>query len=149
MDGLAGNVAGGLVERYPELAATLDRWAADEDFWVRRSALLALLGPLRRGDGDFARFAGYADAMLEEREFFIRKAIGWVLRETGKKRPDLVAGWLGPRVHRASGVTVREAVKPLPPAVARRPAGGLPGQTPRALRACRQRHHRLNGQAGR
>jgi 3-methyladenine DNA glycosylase AlkD len=54
--------------------------------------------------------------MLAEKEFFIRKAIGWVLRETAKKRPDLVADWLAPRVHRASGVTVREAVKPLPPA---------------------------------
>ena len=28
--------------------------------------------------------------MLEEREFFIRKAIGWVLRETSKRRPELV-----------------------------------------------------------
>jgi plasmid stability protein len=46
---------------------------------VRRTALLALLLPLRRGAGDFAR---YAEALLEEREFFIRKAIGWVLRET-------------------------------------------------------------------
>lgn len=116
-DGLAANVAGDLLERYPDLAARLDLWARDEDFWLRRSAVLALMGPLRRGGGDFARFAGYADSMLEDREFFIRKAIGWVLRETAKKRPDLVAGWLGPRVHRASGVTVREAVKPLPTAV--------------------------------
>ena len=116
VDGLAANVAGDLVDRYPELTGTLDRWARDDDFWLRRSALLALLGPLRRGGGDFARFAGYADAMLGEREFFIRKAIGWVLRETARKRPGLVAGWLGPRVHRASGVTVREAVKPLPAA---------------------------------
>jgi hypothetical protein len=38
-----------------------------------------------------------------------------LLRETAKTRPGLVAGWLDPRVHRASGVTVREAVKPLPP----------------------------------
>jgi 3-methyladenine DNA glycosylase AlkD len=113
VDSLAADVMGRLTEDYPELTATLDRWAADEDFWIRRSALLALLVPLRRGEGDFARFAGYADAMLEEREFFIRKAIGWVLRETGKRRPDLVAGWLAPRIHRASGVTVREAVKPL------------------------------------
>lgn len=120
VDGLAASVAGDLVERYPELAGTLDRWASDQDFWIRRSALLAMLGPLRRGDGDFARFARYADMMLEEREFFIRKAIGWVLRETAKRRPDLVAAWLGPRVHRASGITVREAVKPLPePARAR------------------------------
>jgi 3-methyladenine DNA glycosylase AlkD len=51
--------------------------------------------------------------MLEEKEFFIRKAIGWVLRETARKRPDLVYGWLLPRAARASGVTVREAVKPL------------------------------------
>ena len=114
VDGLAANVAGSLVDRHPELAATLDRWAGDDDFWLRRSAMLALLRPLRRDDGAFERFAGYADAMLEEKEFFIRKAIGWVLRDTARRRPDLVAAWLAPRVHRASGVTVREAVKPLP-----------------------------------
>ena len=77
--------------------------------------MLALLVPLRRGEpANFERFARYADAMLEEREFFIRKAIGWVLRETGKRQPELVADWLAPRVGRASGVTMREAVKWLP-----------------------------------
>jgi 3-methyladenine DNA glycosylase AlkD len=111
VDGLAASVAGELVERYPELSKTLDRWSSDEDFWVRRAALLALLVPLRRGEGDFARFGRYADAMLEEREFFIRKAIGWVLRDTARKRPDLVYAWLQPRAGRASSVTVREAVK--------------------------------------
>ncbi len=116
VDGLAADVLGGLTERFPaQLHPVLDRFAADDDFWIRRSALLALLVPLRRGEpGGFERFAGYADAMLSEREFFIRKAIGWVLRETGKRQPDLVAGWLAPRLHRASGVTVREAVKWLP-----------------------------------
>jgi 3-methyladenine DNA glycosylase AlkD len=111
VDVLAPNVAGLLVERHPELAATLDRWAEDEDFWVRRSALLALVAPLKRGEGDFERFSRYADGMLEEREFFIRKAIGWVLRETSKKRPELVYDWIRERAVRASGVTIREAVK--------------------------------------
>jgi 3-methyladenine DNA glycosylase AlkD len=115
VDGLAADVMGSLVERAPELLATLDRWAADDDFWIRRSALLSLLVPLRRGDtAQFTRFGRYADAMLEEREFFIRKAIGWVLRETAKRQPDLVADWLAPRAGRASGVTMREAVKWLP-----------------------------------
>jgi 3-methyladenine DNA glycosylase AlkD len=117
VDSLAEHVMGGLVERYPELIATLDRWAGDDDFWLRRSAMLALLRPLRRGEGDFARFSRYADQMLEEKEFFIRKAIGWILRDTAKRRPALVAEWLAPRAHRASGVTIREAVKPLPPGV--------------------------------
>ena len=52
--------------------------------------------------------------MLEEREFFIRKAIGWVLRELGKRRPTEVMAWLAPRTHRASGVTMREATRYLP-----------------------------------
>ena len=115
VDGLAADVMGSLVQRFPELLATLDRWATDDNFWIRRSAMLALLVPLRRGDtAQFERFAGYADAMLAEREFFIRKAIGWVLRETAKRQPDLVAAWLTPRASRTSGVTMREAVKSLP-----------------------------------
>jgi 3-methyladenine DNA glycosylase AlkD len=113
VDGLAGSVVGPLVERAPTAAAVLDRWAVDDDFWIRRSALLALLESLRRGGGDFERFGKYADAMLDEKEFFIRKAIGWVLRDTARKRPDMVFEWLLPRAARASGVTLREACKPL------------------------------------
>ena len=113
VDPLAASIVGPLAERYPVLNAELDRWAVDGDFWLRRSALLALLGALRRGEGDFGRFSRYADSMLEEKEFFIRQAIGWVLRETAKRRPDMVFEWLRPRAGRASGVTLREAVKPL------------------------------------
>jgi 3-methyladenine DNA glycosylase AlkD len=111
VDELAIVIVGPLVVRSPALRRVIDRWAVDDDFWLRRSAMLALLRPLRRGDGDFTRFARYAEAMLDEREFFIRKAIGWVLRETGKATPDMVYAWLLPRAARASGVTVREAVK--------------------------------------
>jgi 3-methyladenine DNA glycosylase AlkD len=75
------------------------RWAGDGDFWVRRSALLAHLKTLgRRGSFEgWTRFCELADAMLDEREFFVRKAIGWVLREASKSHPDLVAAWLRPR----------------------------------------------------
>jgi 3-methyladenine DNA glycosylase AlkD len=128
VDGLASNVMGALTERHPELTNVLDRWAGDDDFWIRRSAMLALLVPLRRGEGDFARFTGYADRMLEEKEFFIRKAIGWILRDTAKRRPELVTDWLEPRAHRASGVTMREAVKPLPPETAARLLAARAGQ---------------------
>jgi 3-methyladenine DNA glycosylase AlkD len=132
VDNLAGDVLGALVQRDPDgVTPEMDRWATDADFWVRRAALLAELRPIRAG-GTLERFLRRAEPMLEEREFFIRKAIGWVLREAGKRQPDAVAAWLAPRTHRASGVTMREAVKYLPPAVAgemmaayrdRRPAG--------------------------
>jgi 3-methyladenine DNA glycosylase AlkD len=116
VDALAVHVVGPLVERHRGLARTLDRWSRDDDFWIRRSALLALLLPLRRGEGDWRRFVGYADRMLDEREFFIRKAIGWVLREVAKKRSDRVARFVGERIDRISGVTLREAVRYLGPA---------------------------------
>lgn len=114
VDGLAGDVVGELLVRHPRSASKLDRWAKDSDFWVRRAALLAQIEPLKQG-ASFDRFGRYADAMLDEPEFFIRKAIGWVLREAGKTRPDEVFEWLAPRVERASGVTLREAVKCLKP----------------------------------
>ena len=52
--------------------------------------------------------------MIEETEFFIRKAIGWILRETSKKRPDLVVGFVEAHVDVMSGLTFREAVRKLP-----------------------------------
>jgi 3-methyladenine DNA glycosylase AlkD len=110
VDDLAGHAAGSLLFTYPELAPRIDAWSVDGIFWVRRSALLAQLIPLKQG-ASFDTFAGYADAMLEEKEFFIRKAIGWVLRETSKRRPEEVYRWVLPRAGRASGVTLREAVK--------------------------------------
>jgi 3-methyladenine DNA glycosylase AlkD len=116
VDGLAADVIGSiLVADEGGTSRVLDRWATDDDFWMRRSALLAWLQPLRHG-APLDRFLGYADAMLDEKEFFIRKAIGWVLREVSKRRPAEVSEWLAPRTHRASGVTMREATKYLPKA---------------------------------
>jgi 3-methyladenine DNA glycosylase AlkD len=131
VDPLAAVVVGDLVERFPKLTRTLDRWSTDDDFWIRRAAMLSLLGPLRKGAGDFARFAGYADAMLDEREFFIRKAIGWILREASRKQPKLVFDWLAPRASRASGVTIREAVKYLSAAQRRKLAASRPTRSRR------------------
>jgi 3-methyladenine DNA glycosylase AlkD len=94
--------------------ALLRSWARDDDFWVRRTALLAQLDALRSGGGDFALFAELAVPMLGEKEFFIRKAIGWILRDTSKKRPELVRDFV--RAHGAamSGLTLREATRRLP-----------------------------------
>ena len=117
VDALAVWAAGTIVDRHPEAAGTLDTWASDPDFWLRRASLLAILGVLRSSGQQWDRFARLADGMLEEKEFFIRKAIGWVLRDQCRRDPEAVRAWLLPRASRAAGLTVREAVKPLPPEI--------------------------------
>ncbi len=53
VDAIAVHLVGPMVERFPRLSRELDRWSRDDDFWLRRSAMLALLLPLRRGAGDW------------------------------------------------------------------------------------------------
>ncbi|HEY9899857.1 MAG TPA: DNA alkylation repair protein [Pantanalinema sp.] len=116
VDWLAVKVAGPLVDRHPRREAILEAWSEDTNFWMRRAAMLALLEPLRAGQGDFETFSRFAEKMLDEKEFFIRKAIGWVLREVSKKRPDLTCQFLDAHHARASGLTLREASRQLPEA---------------------------------
>ena len=114
VDPLAGDIAGPIAGRHQQAWPLIDAWARDEDFWIRRSALLTLLAGISAGQPDLERFERYATPMLAEREFFIAKAIGWVLRETSKRDPVYVAAWTGRHLAEMSGVTFREAVRRLP-----------------------------------
>jgi 3-methyladenine DNA glycosylase AlkD len=120
VDPLSGDIAGQIVLSDTAGWRCIDEWADDKDFWVRRSALLSLLAGIRSGQPDLARFDRYATPMLGEKEFFIRKAIGWVLREESKKDPAYVIAWTRGHLAAMSGVTFREAVRRLPEADAAR-----------------------------
>jgi 3-methyladenine DNA glycosylase AlkD len=112
VDWLCTKVAAPLVERDPgATTVVLERWSRDEDFWIRRSSLLAQLPALRAGGGDFELFASFASRMVGEKEFFVRKAIGWVLRDVSRKRPDLSFGFLSEHINEVSGLTLREGSK--------------------------------------
>ncbi|HSJ45774.1 MAG TPA: DNA alkylation repair protein [Euzebyales bacterium] len=116
VDPLAIGVAGRIALCDDRVWQRTDRWVADDDVWVRRTALLAHLPALRTDRTRFEHFAGQADALLDDGEFFIRKAIGWVLREVARRDPAIVTAWLEPRTSRLSGLTIREAVRYLPAA---------------------------------
>jgi 3-methyladenine DNA glycosylase AlkD len=115
VDPLAGDIAGRIALNHPRTAwPVIDTWAHDADFWLRRSALLCLLPGIRARRPDLDRLDRYAAAMLGEKEFFIRKAIGWVLRELSKKDPGYVTAWTERHLAEMSGVTFREAIRRLP-----------------------------------
>lgn len=122
IDEIAVHLVGALLDRHPEvMRAHLLRWAGDGNFWVRRVPVLAQNGQFRKGGGDFALFEQIAAPMLEEgktwtkdERFFIRKAIGWALRELCKHHPDWVVDFVNRHHARMSGLTLREATRKLP-----------------------------------
>jgi 3-methyladenine DNA glycosylase AlkD len=114
VDNLAEKVVGALVGRFPGSEEVLDRWVTDPYPWIRRTSLLALLPGIRSGAPDLERVSRYGDALIDENGFFIRKALGWILRELSKRDPSWVRDWVAPRNARMSGVTIREAVRHLP-----------------------------------
>jgi len=93
----------------PTAPAAMDDWIVHEAFWVRRAAMLHQLG--WRLDTDTARLSRYALQLASEREFFIRKATGWALRDYARWNPGFV--WAFVDAHRAelSALTVREACR--------------------------------------
>jgi 3-methyladenine DNA glycosylase AlkD len=89
----------------------MDGWIADSDMWIRRSAIICQLKHKTSTDED--RLFGYCLDRASESEFFIRKAIGWALREYAKVAPEKVAVFLLEHYEAWSALTFREASKHL------------------------------------
>lgn len=109
VDALAAHVVGGLVAADDALRGTMDRWIEDEDLWVVRSALLH---QLRFKDAtDTERLFAYCARQAGHPDFFVRKAIGWSLREYAKTDPDAVRSFVAAHRQRLAPLSVREALK--------------------------------------
>ncbi|MFE7413606.1 DNA alkylation repair protein [Streptomyces laurentii] len=109
VDLLAAHVVGALVAADPALAARMDEWIADDDRWIVRTALLH---QLRFKDAtDAGRLFSYCLLRSGHPDFFVRKAIGWSLREYAKTNPDAVRAFVAERSSQLSPLSVREALK--------------------------------------
>ncbi|MFB9159631.1 DNA alkylation repair protein [Chromobacterium violaceum] len=107
VDGLAAWVIGGLVRGRRELQTEMDTLAGDGDSWLRRVAILHQLYWKR--DTDAGRLFRYCAANAADPEFFIRKAIGWALREYAYTDAEAVRGFVASAA--LSPLSRREALK--------------------------------------
>lgn len=110
VDALAA-VVGAVVRRERGAQTVMDDCLRDPDLWVRRVAMLHQKG--WKADTDTARLFAYARALAPETDFFIRKAIGWALRDYAWHDPDAVRAFLAAEPGRFSSLTLREAGKHL------------------------------------
>ena len=111
VDGIAGGSVGRLLLKDKSLESYLVKWSNSENFWMRRSAII---GQLKlRGQTNAELLFGFCEKMAHEKEFFIRKAIGWALREYAKTNPNAVKHFVENMGEKLSGLSRREALKHL------------------------------------
>lgn len=89
----------------------MNRWIEDKDFWVRRSAILSQLK--HKDKTDRKMLFEFCRLQMYEQEFFIRKAIGWALREYSYTEPQVVKEFLLNNQDKLSNLSFREGAKRL------------------------------------
>jgi 3-methyladenine DNA glycosylase AlkD len=113
-DPLARGCVGTIVRRQPAGRATMDRWLAGDDLWLIRAAIIHMGGWKAAIDRDWVFAACLARA--GHPDFFVRKAIGWILRDLAWLEPEAVVAFVeGPGAPLLSGLSKREALKNIRP----------------------------------
>jgi 3-methyladenine DNA glycosylase AlkD len=109
VDALNTMAAGVYFEHFPQkISSVTGKWNRSDDMWLNRSSLLFQLKYKQKTDT--ALLASYIETLAPSKEFFIRKAIGWILREYAKTNPDWVREFV--ETHgELSGLSKREALK--------------------------------------
>jgi 3-methyladenine DNA glycosylase AlkD len=116
VDPVATRSVGGILAGHPDVVTPQVRaWAEDDDLWLRRTAVICQLH--RREDTDLDLLTFAVEANLEGsrhgREFFVRKAVGWALRQHARVDPDWVRAFVAAHEGELSGLSRREALKHL------------------------------------
>ena len=111
VDSLAAHVVGPLVRAHPALVPVMDRWITDANLWRVRTALLHQLLAKQATDAD--RLFDYCRTQAGHPDFFVRKAIGWALRDYAKTDPAAVRAFIEQYGSGLAPLSVREATKHL------------------------------------
>lgn len=102
-------VTGMLVERYPQLILVMIDWSRNDNIWIRRVAILFQL--MYREKTNTAVLEQILANNRGSGEFFIDKAMGWILRQYSKTNPLWVRNYIDNNRSELSKLTLREAAK--------------------------------------
>lgn len=113
VDGLSQRICGLLLAHRAVMTPVLLQWSTDDDFWIRRAAITSQLKAKSETDTGLLRTV--VEANLADPEFFIRKAIGWALREFAKTNPAWVRDFVAEHAAQLSPLSRKEALRHLNP----------------------------------
>ena len=109
VDGVAHRLCALLLAHRSTMTPLLLQWSTDEDMWIRRASITAQLAAKTLTDPGL--LAAVIKPNLADKEFFIRKAIGWALREYSKTNPEWVRAFAAENAPALSPLSTREAVR--------------------------------------
>lgn len=104
-------VGSALLRHRAGVAPVLRKWIKDENLWLRRAAVISQLS--HKGETDAAMLQEFILECADEQDFFMRKAIGWALRQHARTDPAFVRAFLTKHKSRLSTLSLREAGKHL------------------------------------
>lgn len=108
VDYIAAKLVGEYFKKYPEeISGKTTKWMDSENIWLQRTCLLFQLK--YKAATDVALLEKFIKPLTTSKEFFLKKAIGWVLREYSKTDPEFVKHFV--KEHKLSGLSEREALK--------------------------------------
>jgi 3-methyladenine DNA glycosylase AlkD len=110
--GIVGDVLRAARRNDPGAQGAMDAALRHDCLWVRRIAMIHQLG--WRLETDTSRLFGYAETLAPESDFFIRKAIGWALRDYVRWNPQAVRNFVAAMGGRLSPLSAREATRRIP-----------------------------------
>jgi len=112
VDAIAGHRIGELLRRYPgPMRQTMLAWSRSPDLWLRRTSIICQ--SRFKGATDTNLLYACIEPNLEDKDLYIRKAIGWALREYAKTNPQAVLDYVAAHDAQLSGLSRREALKHL------------------------------------
>ncbi|MEM9072465.1 MAG: DNA alkylation repair protein, partial [Myxococcota bacterium] len=112
VDELAVHAVGPIVKSAPRpMKKTMRRWSKGDDMWKARTSIIFQL--MYKKETDFPLLQACMEPSLDSKEFFLRKAIGWALRNASRVDPDWVIAYIEERADRLSGLSKREGLKHL------------------------------------
>lgn len=112
VDEVAPRLVGGALEvDRSEVTPVVRSWIADRDRWLRRSSIISQLHHRERTDTRL--LADACRSNFHDPDFFIRKAIGWALRQYARTEPEWVRSFVGEHRSEMAPLSVREATKHL------------------------------------
>jgi len=108
VDGLAAWIIGTYFQLYPQtIVAVTEKWMDSGNMWLQRTSLIFQLKYKKNTDTQL--LSAYILRLADRKEFFIRKAIGWVLREYSKTNRQWVKNFI--QTNKLSPLSYREASK--------------------------------------